>query len=49
MSKPKWYNWTGNSMWDGYCFMAWVFVIIPAAFFLLFIFLGAILGWVKVA
>jgi hypothetical protein len=35
MKKSKWYNWTGDSMWDDYCLHAWIFILIPC-----FIFLG---------
>jgi hypothetical protein len=48
MNKPKWYNWTGNEMWDDYCRVAWIIVIIPGLTLIALLILGIATGFIEV-
>lgn len=48
MKTTKWYNWTGDAMWDEYCKVTGLMIILPGTLFLLLVLVGVLTGVVEV-
>jgi len=42
MKQPKWYNWTGDAMWDDYCRAACLVVFLPITLFVVLLIAAAV-------